>query len=114
MILRESSQRKTALTSRVTSVSLNFTLDNVFYLILFLINAVEKTRPEMARDCHWTLDKQIPVMCMEYLEKYHIPKSRQIYVEQLGVHLLTQPLKHLQPYVHRLCVALTELKHTQW
>lgn len=38
-----------------------------------------------------------------------------IYVEQLGVHLLTQSLKYFLPYVHRLCgIALTELKHTEW
>lgn len=43
-MLRESSQPKTAATLRVTSVSL--TSDGIFYLILFLVNAVEKTRPE--------------------------------------------------------------------
>lgn len=50
---RELSQPKTAMTLRVTSVSLDFTSDNIFYLILFLVNAVEKTRPEMAEVWHW-------------------------------------------------------------
>lgn len=35
------------MTLRVMSVSLDFTLGNVFYLILFLISAVEQTRPAL-------------------------------------------------------------------
>lgn len=54
VMLRESSQPKTAMTSRVTSASLDFTSDNVFDFILFLVNAVEKTRPEMPGVWHWT------------------------------------------------------------
>lgn len=41
-MLWESSLPKTAMTLRVTSASLDFTLDNVFYLFLFLVSAVEQ------------------------------------------------------------------------
>lgn len=48
-MLRESSQPKTtAVTLRVTPLSVVSTSDNVFYLILLLVKAVEKARPEMA------------------------------------------------------------------
>lgn len=55
VMLRELSQPKTAVTLRVTSVSLDFTSDNIFYLILLLVNAVEKNKTRNGRSM--TLDE---------------------------------------------------------
>lgn len=52
--LWESSQPKPAVTFRAMSASLDFASDDAFYLIMFLVTAVKKTRPALAGASRWT------------------------------------------------------------